>query len=112
MLSFLCHRRNRDAASGILRIVREAGMDIRPEAMKVTPKDVKDTVMELGQWSEANGCAPRSFPPFPSNSQLTLNNCRYMFTVANARQITEREVEEALNALYVAYGSPPIYAHD
>jgi hypothetical protein len=35
-----------------------------------------------------------------------------MFTVANARQITEREVEEALNALYVAYGSPPVYAHD
>ena len=47
----------------------------------------------------------RPFPP-------TLNNCRYMFTVANARQITEREVEEALNALYVAYGSPPVYAHD
>jgi hypothetical protein len=55
------------AAAGILRMVCEAGMDIRPEAMKVTPKDVKDTVMELGQWSEANGCAPPSFPPFPSS---------------------------------------------
>jgi hypothetical protein len=32
-----------------------------------------------------------------------------MFTVANARQITEREVEEALNALYVAHGDDPIF---
>jgi hypothetical protein len=43
--------------AGILRIVRDAGMDIRPEAMQVTAQDVKDTVMELGAWSAANGCA-------------------------------------------------------
>ena len=41
--------------AGILRIIRDAGMDIRPEAMKVTAKEVKDTVLELGKWSAANG---------------------------------------------------------
>ena len=30
-------------------------MDIRPEAMKVTAQEVKDTVMGLGAWSAANG---------------------------------------------------------
>ncbi len=33
----------------------------------------------------------------------------YMFTVANAREITEQEVEEALNALYAAYGAGPVF---
>ena len=43
-------------AEGVLRIIKEADMDIRPEAMKVTVKDVKETVMTLGEWSAANGC--------------------------------------------------------
>jgi hypothetical protein len=35
-----------------------------------------------------------------------------MFTVANARQVSEREVEQALNALYAAHGQHPVFPHD
>ena len=39
----------------------------------------------------------------------SLSRGRYMFTIANAREITEREVEEALIALYAAYGAEPVF---
>ncbi len=47
---------NGNRSTGVLRIIRDAGMDVRPEAMNVTVKDVKDTVLDLGAWSIANGC--------------------------------------------------------
>jgi hypothetical protein len=86
-------------------------MDIRPQAMKVTVQDVKDTVMGLAQWSQANGCM-RAACRCSAGGAISHSRCRYMFTVANARDISEREVEQALNALHVAHGDEPPYCHD
>ena len=54
----------------------------RPEAMRVTWDDVKETLLELDVWSKANG---------------------YMYTVANHTKVDAAWVEDARVALYSTY---------
>ena len=63
-------------------IVRRLGIDVRPEAMKITWSDVRDTLLTLNVWSEANG---------------------YMYTIANHAKVTTEWIESARIKLYNAY---------
>ena len=69
-------------AEWVLRTVVRLGVDIRPEALKVTWEDVRDTLLSLAAFAAEQ---------------------RLIFTVANAVPITEEWAEAARAALYAAY---------
>ena len=68
----------------VLDVVKNGcGIDIRPEEMKITWKDVKDTLLDLGNFVKEKG---------------------YMYTIASKEGlITEEWIEQARKMLYEFY---------
>ena len=66
----------------VIRVIKECGIDIRPEKMGISWEDVKETLLHLPAFVKEKG---------------------YMYTVASKVPITPKFIEEAKTMLYDSY---------